>query len=59
MVNQFEGRDAQMFSGQTVLQYYGIEGQNKWANLGYTACFFFFFTFCAWVTLSVKKYQRR
>ncbi|WIA12825.1 hypothetical protein OEZ85_006453 [Tetradesmus obliquus] len=59
MINQFEANDPVWLNGQTVLEYYGIAGQSKWANFGYVACFFWFFMVCAWATLSFKNYQKR
>jgi hypothetical protein len=60
MVNQFEARDpVDWLNGQTLLQYYGLEGVSKWNCLGYQSCFFVFFFMCAFVTLTVKKYQVR
>lgn len=43
MLNQFEAIDPVWLGGQTVLEYYGVAGQSKWANLGYVAAFFWFF----------------
>lgn len=43
MLNQFEANDPVFIGGQTVLEYYGVAGQSKWANLGYVCCFFIFF----------------
>ena len=31
-----------------VLEFYGLEKQNKWAQLGYESLFFAGFTFLAW-----------
>jgi hypothetical protein len=44
MLNQFEANDPTWLDGQTVLEYYGIAGQSKWANFGYVTAFFWFFT---------------
>lgn len=43
MINQFEAQDPMWINGKTVLQYYGIDNQSKWANLGYLSCFVAFF----------------
>jgi hypothetical protein len=59
MINQFEERNPMWVDGQTLLEYYGIAGQSKWANFGYLSCFFVFFTFCAWLALSYKRYALR
>ncbi|KAJ9505479.1 hypothetical protein QJQ45_025438, partial [Haematococcus lacustris] len=61
MLNQFtaEKGDPIWINGLTVLEYYNLEGANKWNYLGYLALFFLvFFTF-AWFTLSYKKYSSR
>lgn len=31
-----------------VLEFYGLDGKNKWAQLGYEALFFAAFTLIAW-----------
>jgi hypothetical protein len=59
MVNQFEDNNPIWIDGKTVLGYYGIEGQSKWASFGYLSCFFVFFTICAWLVLSFKRYNSR
>ncbi len=59
MINHFEERNPTWIGGQTVLEYYGLNGVSKWNCLGYQTCFFVFFFVCAYITLSVKKYQTR
>ena len=38
----------QTLSFVQVLEFYGLEKQNKWAQLGYESLFFAGFTFLAW-----------
>jgi hypothetical protein len=59
MVNQFREHDTPWVGNTTVLGYYGMAGESAWANLGYCTAFFVFFTFCAWATLSFKRYSSR
>lgn len=44
MINQFSEQDPVWIGGMTVLQYYSLDGQSAWANLGYVFAFFAFFT---------------
>ena len=39
---------AQFLAFVQVLEFYGLEKQNKWAQLGYESLFFAGFTFLAW-----------
>jgi hypothetical protein len=59
MVNQFEEKNPVWVNGQPLLEYYGLGGVSKWNCLGYQTCFFVFFASCAWLTLTLKKYQSR
>lgn len=59
MVNQFEANDPIWIDGKTVLEYYSLDNQSKWANLGYVCCFFLFFLFCSWAALNYRTFQKR
>lgn len=59
MVNQFGGQDVPFLAGNTVLQYYSLDGASKWAYLGYLAAFFATFTMGAWAGLAFRKYGVR
>mmetsp|Transcript_15663 Transcript_15663/g.27086 ORF Transcript_15663/g.27086 Transcript_15663/m.27086 type:complete len:488 (-) Transcript_15663:808-2271(-) len=61
MVNQFSGKngDPEYMEGLTVLQYYNIDGIEKWAHTGFLSLFFIVFFVGAWLTLSYKKYTNR
>ena len=38
-----------------VLEFYGLEKQNKWAQLGYESLFFAGFTFLAWAVSALTS----
>ncbi|CAK0783380.1 hypothetical protein CVIRNUC_006579 [Coccomyxa viridis] len=59
MINQFETSHTRVLEGQTVLEFYGLEKQNKWAQLGYESLFFAGFTFLAWAALAFVRHQKR
>jgi len=59
MINQFETSNTRVLEGQTVLEFYGLEKQNKWAQLGYESLFFAGFTFLAWAALAFVRHQKR
>lgn len=39
-----------------VLEFYGLDGKNKWAQLGYESLFFVGFTFLAWLVSTVQQH---
>ena len=41
------------------LQFLGLEGQSKWAFLGYESLFFCFFFACAWATVQFIRWDKR
>lgn len=59
MVNQFNDHDLPMFANHTVLSVYGVDDQDKWANLGYLSAFFVLFTVMTWFTLSFRRFSSR
>lgn len=59
MINQFSGRTQVWIDGMTVLQYYGLSGNSKWAYCGYASLFFLFFFLCTLLVLTYKKYEVR
>jgi len=59
MINHFEGQNAVFLDGKTVLEYYSLDGQSKWANFGYVCCFFVFFLTLSWAALNYRTFQKR
>ncbi|KXZ54635.1 hypothetical protein GPECTOR_4g700 [Gonium pectorale] len=59
MVNQFKHYHQPWIGGQTVLQYYSLDGTDEWAYIGYTSLFFLFFYICTALVLTFKQYQLR
>jgi hypothetical protein len=60
MVNQFGGeRDVVAYGPLRVLEYYSLEGANKWGWLGYQLIFFAVFVLMTWTALTFIKHQRR
>ncbi|KAK9904696.1 hypothetical protein WJX75_000743 [Coccomyxa subellipsoidea] len=59
MINQFETSHTRVLEGLTVLEFYGLEKQNKWAQLGYESLFFIGFTILAWAALAFVSHQKR
>lgn len=45
--------------GVTILEYYGLKGEDKWAYIGYLSLFWVVFTSLAWLTLSFVRHQKR
>ncbi len=45
--------------GQTVLEYYGLDGVDKRTYIGYNALFFLAFVLLAYLVLSFVKHQKR
>ena len=41
------------------LEYLGLEGQSKWAFIGYETLFFCFFFGCAWAAVQFIRWDRR
>lgn len=41
------------------LQFLGLEGQSKWAFLGYESLFFCFFFGCAWAAVQFIRWDKR
>ncbi|GLC68936.1 hypothetical protein PLESTF_000760800 [Pleodorina starrii] len=59
MVNQFEDNDPEFAGGLTVLQYYGLQGADKWAYLGYLSLFWLVFAVLALLALTYMRHQKR
>ncbi|KXZ55881.1 hypothetical protein GPECTOR_2g1432 [Gonium pectorale] len=59
MLNQFEDRDVEFSGGLTVLQYYSLEGANKWSYIGFLAIFWFVFSLLALLALTFIKHHKR
>ena len=60
MISQWEGTpDVIIFGSATVLEYYSLDGINKWAWLGYELIFFAVFVFLTWVALVAVRHHRR
>jgi hypothetical protein len=58
LINHFEGRDLKLF-GQPVLEFYSVDGQSAWANLGYQSIFFFFFAALSYIVLKYVRHDKR
>ncbi|KAG2499544.1 hypothetical protein HYH03_002490 [Edaphochlamys debaryana] len=59
MINQFKDYNEPWIGGQTVLEYYSLDGVNEWAYLGFVCLFFLFFYICTALVLTFKQYQVR
>ncbi|GLC74614.1 hypothetical protein PLESTF_001535200 [Pleodorina starrii] len=59
MINQFRNHDVPWIGGETVLQYYELEGASEWTYVGYTSLFFLFFYSVTALVLTFKRYQVR
>ncbi|PNW71306.1 hypothetical protein CHLRE_16g648700v5 [Chlamydomonas reinhardtii] len=59
MINQFKNHNTPWINGQTVLEYYDLDGMDEWTFVGYAALFFLFFYICTATILTFKKYQLR
>lgn len=59
MVNQFGEHDPRFIGGKTLLEYFGMQGQRPWANIGIVCGFFVFFLASTWGVLSFRKYDKR
>ncbi|GAB4820601.1 hypothetical protein N2152v2_007647 [Parachlorella kessleri] len=60
MVNQFEGpNNIVAFGNVRVLEYYSLEGVNKWAWIGYEAIFLVVFLLLTWLALITVRHQKR
>jgi ATP-binding cassette, subfamily G (WHITE), member 2 len=58
MVSNYQDRST-LFAGVPVLEFYGVDGQNAWANLGYEVCFFAVFTALAYLALRFVRHDKR
>lgn len=58
MVNQFEGSGVR-YLGETPLQVFGLEGVDKWGNLGVLWAFWGVFFGGAWAALQFKRHEKR
>ncbi|KAG2427597.1 hypothetical protein HXX76_012251 [Chlamydomonas incerta] len=59
MVNQFEHNDVIFAGDQTILQYYGLAGADKWAYIGYLSLFWIVFATLALLALTYVRHQKR
>lgn len=59
MINQFGESNPVIANNQTVLDYFSLDGQSAWANLGNVTIFFAFFSTCAWAGLTWVRWQQR
>lgn len=59
MVNQFRANDPVWSDNMTVLEYYGVKGDNMWLNLLIMVGLFLATTFGAWGGLTFMKHSRR
>ncbi|KAG2499553.1 hypothetical protein HYH03_002498 [Edaphochlamys debaryana] len=59
MINQFKDRPQPWIGGQTVLEYFALDGVSEWAYLGYACLFFLFFYVSTALVLTFKQYQVR
>jgi hypothetical protein len=59
LVNQFKGKPQLRYNGQSVLHFYGVNGESEWANLGYLTLFFFGFSFLTFNALKYVRHDRR
>ena len=57
---QFEGpNNIVAFGDVRVLEYYSLEGVNKWAWIGYEAIFLVVFLVLTWLALVTVRHQKR
>jgi ATP-binding cassette, subfamily G (WHITE), member 2 len=60
VINQWEHQpDATVVSGVTVLDYFSLEGQNKWVFLAVEVGFLLLFSVLAWAALAFVKHGKR
>ncbi|KAK9808054.1 hypothetical protein WJX73_010576 [Symbiochloris irregularis] len=59
MNNQFDEHNIIVILDYRILNFYSVEGDNKWVQLGYEAIFFVVFFLFAWAALSFVKHQKR
>ncbi|GLC39039.1 hypothetical protein PLESTB_001286600 [Pleodorina starrii] len=59
MVNQFEHQKVDFVGGVSILRYYGLEGADKWAYLGYLSLFWIVFAWLALLALTYVRHQKR
>ncbi|KAG2446852.1 hypothetical protein HYH02_008009 [Chlamydomonas schloesseri] len=59
MLNQFEDNDVIFAGDQTILQYYGLAGEDKWAYIGYLSLFWIVFAVLALLALTYVRHQKR
>ena len=58
LVNQFEHKHLRL-NDEPVLQFYGVEHENKWAALAYTSLFFVGFSFLSFIALKYVRHNKR
>ncbi|KAK9808007.1 hypothetical protein WJX73_002773 [Symbiochloris irregularis] len=59
MNNHFDEHNIIVILDYRILNFYSVEGDNKWVQLGYEAIFFVVFFLFAWAALSFVKHQKR
>jgi hypothetical protein len=60
MINQFGGdRDVPFLNNSTILEYYSLDGYNKWGWAGIEACFFVVFFAAAFMALRFVRHEKR
>ncbi|GIL78523.1 hypothetical protein Vretifemale_7939, partial [Volvox reticuliferus] len=59
MLNQFEDHNVNFAGDVPILKYYGLQGGDKWAYIGYLALFWLAFTIMALLALTFVRHQKR
>ena len=60
LLPQFEGpNNIVAFGDVRVLEYYSLEGVNKWAWIGYESIFLVVFLVLTWLALVTVRHQKR
>ncbi|GFR48683.1 hypothetical protein Agub_g10638 [Astrephomene gubernaculifera] len=60
MINQFSGdHNVEFAGGVSILKYYGLEGGDMWAYIGYLAIFWIIFAALALLALTYVRHQKR
>jgi hypothetical protein len=57
VINQYEHYPRKFLQGQSVIEYFSLQGKSKWGQVGWAALFFPAFLLLAWATLSVRRYR--
>ncbi|PNH05918.1 ABC transporter G family member 18 [Tetrabaena socialis] len=59
MLNQFENDDVKFAGDATILEYYSLKGEDKWAYIGYLSIFWIVFASLALLALTYVRHQKR